>query len=637
MGSSKLLGSLAFLAFAVSSGAAVLTPEQAIKTRAISGITFSPDTARLACVVSEPPKGGPPETHIWMLNVPTAEFRQLTFSAKSDSSPRWSPDGHTLAFLSNRGERMQIYLLRTDGGEASPLTTGKTAAGQFRWSPDGTQIAFLAPEPKSDVEEKKDKDKDDAKVADREQDLPRLWVVDLQSKKTRQVTRGSWRIGQFEWISPDRILAVATSQPKVETWNQAIYTVSVADGNFTKFSQPNQPFGGLTVSPNRSVVGFVAAHNAGPDSHDLFFEPAVGGAPRDATASIDRRVLGVKWQNDSTALISVADGFRSRIYRLPVDGAPARVDLPYSNGDFDIARDGTLAFVGQAFNRLPELFLQHAGDQPKQVSHVQQGWDGITLADAELFRFKSFDGKEIEAALMKPKAAGGAKLPLILYVHGGPAGNFSATYSSWPQLLVAHGYEVVMVNPRGSTGYGEEFLKANHADWGGGDFKDVMAGMDAVLARGETDPNRVGIGGWSYGGYMAEWAITQTNRFKAAVSGAGMFDLAAEFGTEAGPEGDEWYFGTPWEHPERFAHSSPYMYIRNAKTPTLILQGENDTTDPMGQSTALYRALKRYGVEAELVLYPREPHGPREEKHQIDILTRMLGWFDRYLSPTNGQ
>ncbi len=613
---------------------AVLTPEQAIKSRSISGLTFSPDGSRLACVVSEPPKGAAPESHVWIFDVRRGEFRQFTFSAKSDSAPRWSPDGQTLAFLSNRDERNQIYLLRMEGGEAAALTSGKTAAGAFRWSPDGTQIAFLATEPKPEAEEKKEKDKDDAKVADRDQDLPRLWVVDIASKKARQVTHAGWRIGQFEWISADHVLAVATNQPKAELWTNAIFNISIGDGKFAPFSQPNQPFGGLTVSPDRKLVGFVAAHRAGPDPHDFFLADLTGGPSRDVTASIDRRVLGVKWQNDSTALMSVADGFRYRLYRVSSNGSPVRVDLSYSNGDFDIARDGTLAFIGYGFNRLPELFLQRGNDDAKQVSHIQQGWDGITLADAQLFRFKSFDGKEIEAALMKPAVSEGtAKLPLILYVHGGPAGNFSATYSSWPQLLVAHGYEVLMVNPRGSTGYGEEFLKANHADWGGGDFKDLMAGVDAVLARGETDANRLGIGGWSYGGYMAEWAITQTNRFKAAVSGAGMFDLAAEFGTEAGPEGDEWYFGTPWEHPERFAHSSPYMYIRNAKTPTLILQGENDPTDPVGQSTALYRALKRYGVESELVIYPREPHGPREEKHQLDILNRMLGWFDRYLQP----
>jgi len=199
-------------------------------------------------------------------------------------------------------------------------------------------------------------------------------------------------------------------------------------------------------------------------------------------------------------------------------------------------------------------------------------------------------------------------------------------------MLVSRGYEVLMVNPRGSRGYGEDFLKANKADWGGGDFKDLMAAVDTVIARDEVDPQRLGIGGWSYGGYMAEWAITHTNRFQAAVSGAGMFDLAAEFGTEDGPAGDEWYFGTPWEHPEAFARSSPYMYIRNARTPTLILQGENDPIDPAGQSTALYRALKRYGVATELIIYPREPHGPREERHQLDVLTRVVAWFDKYLS-----
>jgi dipeptidyl aminopeptidase/acylaminoacyl peptidase len=621
-----------FLASSLVTAAAILTPEQAIRSRGISDLTFSPNGAYLACVISDPPRGAEPESHIWFLDLPHTEFRQFTFSSKSESSPRWSPDGHTLAFLSNREERMQIFLIRSDGGEASPLTSGKNAVTSFRWSPDGTQIAFVAPEPKSEADEKKEKDKDDAKVADRQQDLARLWVVEIASKKTRQITRGDWRIQDFDWISAERILAIATDQPKVETWNTALFNVSVADGKITPFAKPSQPFGGLTVSPDRTQISYVAARNAGPMPYDLFLQSATAGSPRDVTASLDRPVLGVKWQNNSTAVFSAGDGFRSRLYRLTEKGKPAPVDLPYSNGDFAAAHDGAIAFVAVGFNRLPELWFKPEKGPAKQVSHVQQGWDRITLADAELFRFKSFDGTEIEAALMKPASPKpGTKLPLILYVHGGPAGSFSATYSPWPQLLVAHGYEVLMVNPRGSATYGEEFLKANRADWGGADFKDLMAGVDAVLAHGETDPNRLGIGGWSYGGYMAEWAITQTNRFKAAVSGAGMFDLAAEFGTEKEPAYDEWYFGTPWEHPERFAHSSPYMYVRNAKTPTLILQGENDPVDPLGQSTALYRALKRYGVETELVTYPREPHGPREEKHEIDILTRMLAWFDRYI------
>ena len=185
-------------------------------------------------------------------------------------------------------------------------------------------------------------------------------------------------------------------------------------------------------------------------------------------------------------------------------------------------------------------------------------------------------------------------------------------------------------NVRGSTGYGQRFVEMNRADWGGGDFKDVMAGADWLVARGIADPNRLGIGGWSYGGYMAAWAVTQTTRFKAAVSGAPVIDMASEFGTENGSAYDEWFYGTPYEKLDGFIKSSPMTFVKNVKTPTLLLQGEDDTTDPIGQSQQFYRGLKRYGVDSDLVLYPREPHGLREEKHLVDRLTRILAWYDRY-------
>jgi len=627
---------------APASQSGTLSPEQALKLRRIADLNFSADGSRLACVVSEPPKGQTPESHIWMLDVASREFRQFTFSAKSESSPRWSPDGATLAFLSSRGEHMQVYLISMKGGEAWALTSNKAGVGQFRWSPDGKQIAFLAKEPPSEAEEKKEKDKDDAKVADLASDLPQLWLIDLPEPGAprvaayeRQVTKGAWRVQQFEWLSDSTLLAEATNRLKDETWNSALYTVAVASGAFTLFSQPPQPFGGITISPGRSTISFAGPRNAGPSPHDLYFLSAAGGAARNATASIDRSVRGVKWLSDTAAFAAISDGFHRRLLQVAVNGTITPVDLPGFAGVFDVARDGSLAYLKGDFDQLDELFLKPHDGPATQVSHLQEAnWKGVRLAGAEIFRFQSFDGMPVEAALMKPQAPGspGARPALVLLVHGGPAGNYSAGTETWAQLLVSRGYQVLMVNPRGSSGYGEDFLKANKADWGGGDFKDLMAAVDTVIARGEVDPQRLGIGGWSYGGYMAEWAITQTNRFKAAVSGAGMFDLAAEFGTENGPAGDEWYFGTPWEHPEAFAHSSPYMYIRNAHTPTLILQGENDPIDPVGQSTALYRALKRYGVETELVIYPREPHGPREEKHQLDLLTRMIAWFDKYLS-----
>ena len=223
---------------------------------------------------------------------------------------------------------------------------------------------------------------------------------------------------------------------------------------------------------------------------------------------------------------------------------------------------------------------------------------------------------------------GSAPRPLIVLVHGGPTGRWSDNFEAWGQLLAQRGYAVLYPNVRGSTGYGQSFVEANRADWGGGDFKDVMAGVEAMIARGLADPERLAIGGWSYGGYMAAWAVTQTTRFKAAVSGAPVIDLASEYGTEAGSAYDEWFYGLPYEKPEGFIKSSPITHVKHAKTPTLLLQGEGDTTDPIGQSQQFYRGLKRYGVEAELVLYPREGHALREEKHLLARLNRIIAWYD---------
>jgi len=250
----------------------------------------------------------------------------------------------------------------------------------------------------------------------------------------------------------------------------------------------------------------------------------------------------------------------------------------------------------------------------------------------EIYKYKSFDGLEIEAALLKPADWDGkTKLPLVAYVHGGPTGAWGDSLDVWSQLLAARGFAVFMPNIRGSVGYGQKFVEMNRADWGGADYKDVMAGVHDLVNRGIADANRLGIAGWSYGGYMSEWAITQTNEFKGAVSGAGMANLISEFGTERGPAYDEWFWGVPYEKPEGFLNHSPFVFLRKAKTPTLILQGENDTVDPVGQSQELYRGLKRYGVTADLVLYPREPHGFQEAKHRVDVQKRMVAWLEKYV------
>jgi dipeptidyl aminopeptidase/acylaminoacyl peptidase len=251
----------------------------------------------------------------------------------------------------------------------------------------------------------------------------------------------------------------------------------------------------------------------------------------------------------------------------------------------------------------------------------------------ERYTYKSFDGTSIEAGILKPSAPKPGKRPLIVVVHGGPTGRWSDSLEPWGQTLASHGYLVFYPNIRGSIGYGNDFIVLNRRDWGGNDFKDVMSGVDDLIQKGIADPEKLAIGGWSYGGYMSAWAITQTNRFKAAVAGACMSDLASEFGTEEQDTNyyDFWFNGSPYENQDVYLKGSPMTFIRNARTPTLILQGENDVIDPIGQSQQLYRGLKYQSVEAELVLYPREGHGFREEKHRIDVLTRIVAWFDRFL------
>jgi dipeptidyl aminopeptidase/acylaminoacyl peptidase len=326
----------------------------------------------------------------------------------------------------------------------------------------------------------------------------------------------------------------------------------------------------------------------------------------------------------------VQRGFKSTLAIIDRAGKAAFDHLDVNPSAYARAKSGTVAFVGETATTAQELFLQTSGSKPRAVTTFNQQWASLPVIAPEFITYKSFDGIDIEAAVLRPPSAADRQ-PLIVLIHGGPTGRWADSFEPWGQLLVQRGYAVIYPNVRGSTGYGQKFVEMNRGDWGGGDFKDVMAAVDAMIARGIADPNRLGIGGWSYGGYMAAWAVTQTTRFKAAVSGAPVIDLASEFGTENGSQYDEWFYGTPYEKLDGFIKSSPITFVKNVKTPTLLLQGEADTTDPIGQSQQFYRGLKRYNVASDFVVYPREPHGLREEKHLIDRLNRVVAWFDQYV------
>lgn len=614
----------------------VLTPEASLNLRSISDLQFSPGGTRLAFVVTEPPKGTGRLGHIWVWDKQRGGVRQFTYSSKSESNPRWAPDGKELAFLSNRDEdQQQIFVMRADGGEGLALTKGKRSVKALEWSPDGKQIAYLAPDAKTEDEEKKEKDKDDAHVVDKDDKRARLWILDVATKATRALTKPNWEVSELAWAPKgDHIIVKATEHPESDQYTDKIYTVQVSDGAAKELSAPRGPFHTLRISQDGRTISFVGAREDGPEPHDLMLLPVESRAARNLTgASLDRPVMAYHWQKDGSVVLVAANGFTNLLLTFAADGSrhdlsPARLPA----GGMAVAGAGEIAFVSQIATEPQELWLWDQKGSPQQVSHLNESWKEYALSKPEPYRYKTFDGLEIEAVLLKPKGSDGkSKLPLIALIHGGPTGRWSDSIETWGQLLTARGYAIFYPNIRGSVGYGQKFVEANRGDWGGGDFKDVMAGVEDLVKRGIADPNRLGIGGWSYGGYMAEWAITQTNDFKAAVSGAGMADLISEFGTEDHPAGDEWFYGVPWEKPEGFLNSSPFVYLKNAKTPTLVLQGDADTVDPLGQSEELYRGLKRYGVEAEFVRYPREPHGMHEEKHLLDRLNRILAWYDQHL------
>ena len=607
-----------------------LTIEKSMQVRELQDPQFSPDGKRIAFIMQEPVKDRAMLRHIWLYDVSTHETRQWTTSAKSESSPRWSPDGQTLAFLSDREDSQQIWLMPAAGGEAVKLTSAKNSIQNFRWSRDGKRIAFLASDPRTAAEEKKQREGDDERMIDQDRKPTRAWIVELASKAVKAYSNAPWSVREFDWMPDGKsLIVVATDRPAVEQRTERIYSLSLEDGRMTELLNPKGPFRGVQVSPGGDEIAYVSSPGDGPGAHDLFICPLASRVPRNVTGpALDRPVTAFQWMNDKEIAALIANGFHSE---LDVFGSakPRKLisDDTMDVAHFTLSRNGAVAYSAESATILPELWADG-----KPVTHFNDSFSNVALAKPELYHYESFDGLPIEAALYRSAGTdAGRPQPVVILIHGGPAGSWRNHFDALTQLLVAQGYTVMQPNIRGSVGYGQKFLASNRGDWGGNDFKDVMAGVDDLVKRNIADPNRMGIAGWSYGGYMAEWAITQTDRFKFAICGAGMADLATEFGTESRPDGDEWYYGTPYENLAGFRKSSPIVYIKNAKTPTLILQGEADTTDPISESQMLYRGLKRYNVPSEFVVYPREPHGLREQKHIADRYRRSLEWADKYI------
>lgn len=630
---------LALLVFALSlapaAAAAALTAEQATATAEIQDLTFSPNGEQLALTLFGPPESDGSPRRIWLYRPASGELRPFTHSAKSEKMPRFSPDGRQLAFLSSREGDDQIYVMPVGGGEARRITRGVGAVSQLKWSPDGSRLAFLAQRERSAEEKARETSRDDARVYEKDDLYPQVYSVEVATGDIRLLLGAPWRGNDLVWAPRgDRLYVAVTEDESAPLLKYQVFALDAAVGEPALLARIEGPIGQLGISPDGAWLSYLGCRERGPSKHDLFLIPSGGGKPRNLSApQVGHTLESYGWRPDGSLVVSAMFGFRSRLLEIDLDGAAKTLLSPEMAFDtIAVSPRGPIAFVGGTATRPPELHLAEAGGEVRRLSDFHAAFAGYELSRPSFITYSSFDGLPIEAMVLAPPGVTAPrKLPTVVIPHGGPAWRFADGFQPLAQMLATSGHLVLLPNIRGSQGRSYEFMTLARNDWGGGDFRDLMAGVDHLIAQGQADPERLAIAGWSYGGYMAAWAVTQTNRFKAAVAGAGLFNLISEFGTEIQPSYDEWYFGLPWENPQIYLERSPLTHAARVKTPTLLLHPEEDLIDPLSQSLELYRALKHYGVATELVIYPREGHTLRERAHIRDRHQRSVDWLQKYL------
>ncbi len=615
--------------------------------------------------------------------------RPLTAGEKADTAPRWSPDGQQLAFLSTRGGKPQLYLLPLAGGEALPLTDRADGAGEAVWSPDGRQLAFAAlvraAAPATAAEGKCAEAGEPLRITSLKykfdgrnfiQGKPtiegrrHLFTLTLPGDLAagiaapRQRTTGDWDDDQPAWSPDGQTLAfVSYREPDTDRVFRAdLWTVSAAGEDAPrKLTASDGGASGPAWSPDGATIAYFATLDADrpyPTSR-VFTIPADGGVPRSLAPELDRDANGVAmtdltlpggggrpvWDAAGEQLLFlVADGGDQGVYRVPATGGAA---TPLLTGERTIASlalgagvDSPLVFNATAGAHPAELFIVAAdGSGERQLTDLNGPFLARkAVSPPERLRFKGGDEHEIDGWLIPPTdPTPGERYPLILMIHGGPHTQYCSAFMHEFQFLAAQGYGVVYANPHGSTGRGAAFAKELTACWGEKDLPDLLAAVDHVLARGEADPERLGVGGGSYGGFMTNWILGHSDRFKAAVTMRSISNLLNFWGTSDIfhianiPE-----FGIPWEEPERYLKFSPIMYAANFVTPTLILHQEEDHRCPVEQGEQLFTALSLREVPTRFVRFPAESHGmSRNGKpgHRFQRLEELRAWYARFLQP----
>jgi dipeptidyl aminopeptidase/acylaminoacyl peptidase len=629
------------------------TPELGMQMKGIGDVVPSPDGSRVVWTQTQAviePERSEMATQIFLANADGAHRIQLTRGEKSANSPAFSPDGRLVYFASDRSGKRNVYRIPIAGGEAEMITDFKGSLGAFAVSPDGATVAFTGYEPPSD-EEKNKKEKRDWRVIDANPANMALYVVpaepDASGKRAqKKITDGKRHVDAFDWAPDSRSIAFQHQPtPKADDWTHSdISEVDVASGTIKAIAVAGAAEQEPKYSPDGKYLAFIRSSEPvrwATDNRIVLMNRA-SGESRVLPATYDEDPLLMGWTQDSRLAYRESKRTRSAIFAMPTDGPPAVLYEPSAGvvgGGAHLNAKGThLGLPLETASTPPEAFVMRLGGSPAQVSRANADLPRLPLGKTEAIRWKSKDGREIEGLLTYPAAyEQGKRYPLILNIHGGPTGVFAEGFigrgAVYPiAVFASRGYAVLRPNPRGSAGYGKEFRFANYNDWGGKDYEDDQTGVDRVIEMGVADPDRLAIMGWSYGGYMTSWTITQTHRFKAAAVGAGVTDLWSFTGTADIPGFLPDYFGgEPWQQFENFTKHSPITFVKNVTTPTLVLHGESDDRVPTSQGYEYYHALKTRGITTKMVVYPRQPHGFQEPKFVLDVANRHLDWVEKYV------
>ena len=634
------------------------TPEQCMKMKNISSSVASPDGSKVLYTVREAMMTDDRSEYInqvWMCNSDGTGHIQLTRGDKNSSNPQWSPDGKWASFISSRDGKSNLYILPISGGESEKVTDVKSSVGSYQWSRDGKVIAFTMLDAATDKEEKNKKAKNDWYFMDEEVKQNRLYVLWLDKKDSsdkrvqKQIVKDNYNINSFD-LSPDG-KSIVYSYGKTPEVNDNVYSdISMVDIESGKTKSIANTGAGETspqFSPDGKMIVYYCSTDpvdwSGP-RHARIYSLTDGKNWRlKATPDENGGIVG--WSQDGKNIIwNESNRTLSSLYFLSTDGNSITEWNKGSTemlGAFSLNSTGThLTFILQNPSKLPEAYISTVNNfSPVKLTDINVEYADKPLPKTEIIKWKGADGKEIEGLLTYPiNYKPGTKVPFILNVHGGPAGVFTQTCvaangGAYPIAAFAElGYAVLRPNPRGSSGYGADFRMANRGDWGGKDFIDLMAGVDAVIKMGVADENKMGVMGWSYGGFMSSWIVGHTDRFKAASIGAPVVDLSFQNLTDDIDGFLPSYFKSdPWNDWSLYDKHSPLRYVQNVKTPVMLQHCEGDQRVPIGNGIMFYNALRRRNVPVRMLTMPRQGHGPVEPTMVLKTMQTNVEWFESHI------